>query len=350
MHIPDAFLYAESGGERHVVVAALDAQRLRELGGLTVHTLEEFGQDDMIAARLPPHEITVRCSVRAAKTFGIREGLVPGDFPISLADALRKEGIQLEVAPDHFIERRRVKNEQELTGIRRAQRAAEVAMDSARSLLRSAQDNGQAITSEQIKAAIHRTFAEHDCTADEVIVAHGSQAGTGHHMGSGLIERGETVVIDLWPRDRTSGCYADMTRTYVMGDPPPAALQWHRTVLSALETVLAEARTGVGSRTLFDRACDVIEGAGYKTKRTKEKGKPLEDGFRHGLGHGIGLAVHEEPRLDLTTGGALMAGEVITLEPGVYQHGTGGVRLEDMVLITESGHEPLTSYPYGLEP
>jgi Xaa-Pro aminopeptidase len=156
-------------------------------------------------------------------------------------------------------------------------------------------------------------------------------------------------VIDLWPRDRESGCYADMTRTFVIGEPGDELRGWHRLVKEALDRALAETRAGVVGRTLYDGTCEIFEREGFKTQRTKEAGKPLEDGFFHSLGHGVGLEVHEDPGLGLTSRDELVVGDVVTLEPGLYRAGFGGCRLEDLVVVTADGNENLTDFPYELE-
>jgi Xaa-Pro aminopeptidase len=346
----DPFLYAELGGTRHVVISALDAPRLRELGTVEVHSYEEFGRDELVASGLTAQDVTLEVLVRAVQNLGVVEATVPPRFPLALADRLRAEGVALRVERELFVERRRVKNEQELAGIRRAQRAAEAGMDAARTILSRAARTGRTTTSEEIKAAIDAAFVEHACAADDSIVAHGSQSAIGHDMGSGTISPGEPIVIDLWPRDRVSGCYADMSRTFVIGDPPDEIAEWHALVKTALTHAFAQTRAGISGRLLFDGVCEIFEHAGFRTQRTKEKGGVVGDGFIHSLGHGVGLAVHEEPAIGMTADRALVAGEVVTLEPGLYRQGYGGVRLEDLVLVTNDAAENLTSYPYDLEP
>ena len=169
-------------------------------------------------------------------------------------------------------------------------------------------------------------------------------------MGSGPIPAGVPIVIDVWPRDNETACFADMTRTYVVGDVPADVARWHELCRQALDEAVAVIRDGVDGRTVYDVTCDIFEAAGEPTQRTKEAGKPLADGFFHGLGHGVGLEVHEQPGLGLAAEGALRAGDVVTVEPGLYRQGFGGVRLEDLVLVTDAGAENLTRYPYDLEP
>jgi Xaa-Pro aminopeptidase len=169
-------------------------------------------------------------------------------------------------------------------------------------------------------------------------------------MGEGPIRVGEAVVIDLWPRDNESGCYADMTRTFCVGEPSAELREWHRLVKEALDRTAAALRAGVTGRAVYDVSCDVFEPAGHPTQRTKTAGETLGDGFFHALGHGVGLEVHEAPYLGLSGTNELVAGDVVTLEPGLYKQGVGGCRLEDLLVITADGAENLTDFPYDLEP
>jgi Xaa-Pro aminopeptidase len=168
-------------------------------------------------------------------------------------------------------------------------------------------------------------------------------------MGSGAIQDGEPIVIDLWPRDVRTACFADMTRTYVVGEASAEIVRYHTLCKEALDRSLAAVRPGVAGAEVFALVCDLFHEAGQPTLLTKKAGEILEDGFYHGLGHGVGLEVHEEPSLSRDPG-TIVAGDVVTLEPGLYRHGYGGVRLEDLVLVTEDGAENLTDYPYELEP
>ncbi|HZQ16766.1 MAG TPA: Xaa-Pro peptidase family protein [Gaiellaceae bacterium] len=347
LSVPDPFLYLERDGVRHVVASSLEAPRLRELGLFEVHPYEAFGRDELRAQGLESHEVELEIAARAVAEVGITAARVPATFPLELADRLRAGGV--EVTPDRalFAERRRVKTPAELAGMRRAQRAAEAAMDTCRELLRA---GGGDLTVERVKTAMNLVFVEHGCTADEFIVAPGAQGAVGHDMGSGPIRPGVPVIVDIWPRDNETAVFCDMTRTFVTGDVPADVREWHRLCKEALDRTFAEVRAGASGRAIHELACDIFEAAGEPTGRTKEPGTVLADGFFHGLGHGVGLEVHEEPPLGLGEGPAFVAGDVITLEPGLYRQGYGGVRLEDLVLVTEDGAENLTHYPYDLEP
>jgi len=355
--VPDAFLYAERNGTRSVVASSFELGRINVVApDIDALPYEEFGIDELYAQGLPREEIELEVALRAARRFGIEDAVVPGTFPLELADHLRSNGIQVRADRDQFVQRRRVKNEAELAGIRRAQRAAEAAMDAARELLRSAERqngsllvDGEQLTCERVKLAVEQAFTANGAFADEFIVSHGPQTAVGHDMGSGPIAPDEPVCLDLFPRDRESGCFADMTRVFVVGSPSDELQEWHKLCKEALERSVAAVKPGVAGSELHKISCDVFEEHGYPTLRSKQPGEVLQDGFYHSLGHGVGLEVHEEPSLGRAPG-ELVAGDVIAVEPGLYRHGYGGCRLEDLVLVTDDGPEVLTDYPYELAP
>ena len=355
--VPDPFLYAERDGKGSVVASSFELGRIHEVAPhLEVLPLEEFGLDELYAQGLSRDEIELEVILRAARRFGLERASVPATFPLEVADHLRANGIDVKADRGLFIGRRRVKNEAELAGIRRAQRAAEAGMDAARELLRAAERqngglvvNGEPLTCERLKLAVEQVFTEHGVFADEFIVSHGAQTAIGHDMGSGPIAPDEPICLDLFPRDRESGCYADMTRTFVVGEPSDELREYHKLCREALDRAVAAVKPGIPGKDLNRLACDVFEEHGFPTLLSKQPGEVLKDGFYHSLGHGVGLEVHEEPALGRGPG-ELLAGDVIAVEPGLYRNGYGGCRLEDLVRVTEDGAETLTDYPYELEP
>jgi Xaa-Pro aminopeptidase len=355
--VPDPFLYAEQNGTRHVFTSSMEATRLRELGLFEVHAGEELGFDELLESGLGAREIDAQLALRAVASVGLKRASVPQNFPVWLADRLRADGVELDVDQDLFDDRRRAKTEAQVAGLRRAQRAAEAAMDACRELLRRSEISGdelllegEQLTVERVKADMNTAFATHDTTADEYIVAPGAQGAVGHDMGSGPIRPSTPLVVDIFPRDNASAIYTDMTRTFVVGDVPDQVRGWHRLCKEALDRAIAEIHAGADCRAVFDETCELFEAAGEPTQRTKKPGETLSDGFFHGLGHGVGLEVHEEPSMGRLAEKKLVAGDVVTVEPGLYRAGYGGVRLEDVVLVTESGAEVVTDYPYDLEP
>jgi Xaa-Pro aminopeptidase len=355
--IPDGFLYAEKDGRRVVILHSLEIPRVREdAPELEILPLEQLGIDELLAQGLKGWEVELELALRACRELGIERAAVPPSFPLGHADHLRGNGIEIAVERDLFDNRRRAKNATEIEGIRRAQRACEAALDASRELLRRAEADGaglevdgEPLTSERIKRVIEDVFADHGVEGSDMIVSHGAQTAVGHNMGSGQIAADEPIVFDLFPRDKATGCYSDMTRTYVVGKPSDEVKEWHALVKRALETSTAGVKPGVNGRTLFEQVCEQFQAAGYKTQLNKDPGEVLEDGFFHSLGHGVGLEVHELPSMG-RTGHELVPGDVITIEPGLYRSGYGGVRLEDIVLVTDDGYEVLTDYPYDLQP
>jgi Xaa-Pro aminopeptidase len=358
--IIDPFSYFELNGRRVAVISSMEASRVAEAApGVEVIDPYELGLDELIGRGMRWDELEPELCARAAERLGVRRLVVPGELPVAVADRLRADGI--EVVPDEseFIRRRRSKTPAEIAGVRRAQAAADAGMAGAAELLRAAEPrdgvlqlDGEPLTAEAVRARIREVCAEHGApTSEDIIVAAGAAGASGHETGTGPLPAGVPIVIDMWPCDEASGCFADMTRTFVAGAPPaPDVAAWHALCHDALERVFAALRPGVAGKDLFAVACDVFEAAGELTQRTKPAGESLRDGFFHSLGHGVGLQVHEEPALGRSGTDALVAGDVVAIEPGCYRHGYGGVRLEDLALVTEEGFERLTDFPYALEP
>jgi len=352
--VPDPFLYVERDGRRVAVVSALEAERVAA-AGIEAIPPERLGYDELAASGLSMAEIAREIYTRACRELGVTSAVVPASFPLELADQLRAVGVEVEADRQLFEERRRRKTPVELDGLRRAQRACEAALDAARAMLRGADAaetlvlDGEPLTSERIKLEIERVFGEHGVAAEHLIVSHGAQAAIGHDEGSGAILPDEPIVFDLFPRDRATAVYTDMTRTYVVGTPSDELREYHRLCKEALDRVTAAVAPGVNGRALMQIVCDLFAEHGYPTPLTKAPGEVLTSGFFHGLGHGVGLEVHERPALS-RVGDDLVAGDVIALEPGLYRAGYGGVRLEDVAVVTEDGAEVVTDYPYDLEP
>jgi len=350
LDIIDPFLYAELDGRKVAVIGVLERDRIEALGlGIEIVDPFSLGLDGLLNRGVGFLEAEIETDLRACRELGVEAAIVPPDFPLAWADALRGAGIELRVDPEAFDLRRRRKTDAQLAGIRRAQAAADAAMSAAATLLR---ELPAGLTCEQVRERMKEVCAELDSELpDTVIVAHGAQSASGHEEGSGPIDRGGIVLIDIWPRDKASRCFADMTRTFVAGgEAPPAELQeyWELTRAS-LDAVMPLLKPGAVCRDIHGASCEPFEAAGKPTVRTKEQDSALEEGYYHGLGHGVGLEVHERPNLGRSDE-RLIAGDVVTVEPGCYRLGFGGCRLEDLVLVTEDGAEILTDFPYELSP
>jgi Xaa-Pro aminopeptidase len=359
--IGDPFLYLERDGLRAVVTSALEDERIaRAVPGLERLLGEELGHDELIEAGLAPDEIERELCVRAASRLGVTRAAVPPEFPLALAERLRAENVDLRVDHELFEARRRRKSDAELAGIRRATEAALAGMTRAATMVRDARiaDNelrldGRVLTAEAVRTAIRETCARAGapCPADIIVKAAGPGAPIGHDPGAGPLPPHTPIEIDLWPRDERSGCWSDMTRTFVRGEVSDGLASLHDTVLEAHRRACAAVRPGVRGVELYELVCDVFEAAGQATQRTKAPGETLRHGFYFSLGHGVGLEVHEAPLLGRSGNAELIAGDVIAVEPGTVDPALGGTRVEDLIAVTEQGSEPLTgSYPYGLRP
>jgi Xaa-Pro aminopeptidase len=360
--IGDPFLFAEVDGRKYVLTTKLESDRVkRELPDAELLDYFALGYKDLVDEGMSYHHAGREVEARAVRQIGIDEAIVPGDFPLALGDRLRAEGIVLTVDDAAVEMRRRVKTPAELDGIRAAQRAAEAGMTAAAELLARAQPaadghlevDGKPLLAEDVRATLRDACAEHraPCPPD-VIVASVWQGG-GHEPGSGKLPAGLPIHVDIWPRHEESACWADMARTFMVGEPAAEHAELIAEHTRLVENALAQAQTavrpGVTGRELFDATCDLFESAGYLTQRTATSEAEV-DGFQFSLGHGVGLEVHEPPRLGLSGHEPLVAGDVVAVEPGLWDKRVGGVTFEDIVLVTEGGCELLTRFPYDLAP
>jgi Xaa-Pro aminopeptidase len=344
--VPDPFLYVERNGSRYAFVGSLEIPRMRELDGLQAVALDELGMDELIAQGLASDELDRALVLRACQRVGVDEAVAPRTFPLDVADHLRANGVQVRAHGEVFDARRRVKTDAERGGIRKAQRATEGAMDAIRARLRA---RGK-VTCEDLRGEAMLVFTEAGMIVpDIVIVSHGAQTAVGHEAGYGEIQPGEPIVVDLYPQDPESGCYTDMTRTFCLGEPDDELVRYHALVREALELAYVVIKPGVTGAEAHRAVCEFFQEHGFPTQLTKTPGQVLDEGFFHSLGHGVGLEVHEQPGLG-RTGVEIFAGDVLAVEPGLYRKGFGGCRLEDTVLVTESGIERFGDYPYDLSP
>jgi Xaa-Pro aminopeptidase len=355
--IGDPFLYTEVDGQAKILVSSLESARIADVrpdAELLDYT--DVGFHELLESGLPRDEVLLEMVSRAVERFAVRDALVDPEFPLAVADRLRADGVTLRPDHDAFALRRRAKSPAELEGIRRAQRAAEAGMAAAAAVLRSAQVHddrlvvdGRPLLAETVRAALRDACAAHGAPAPADVIVASVWQGFGHEAGTGPLPAHLPIQIDLWPRDEATGCWADMTRTFVVGEVGDAVRAQEGLVAEAFAKVKEAARPGVTGRELHAIVCDIFEAAGHRTQRTGP-GEDPHEGFQFSLGHGIGLEVHEDPGLGQSGRGPLVAGDVIAIEPGLWEREVGGVRYEDLLLITDDGCETLTEYPYDLMP
>jgi Xaa-Pro aminopeptidase len=277
---------------------------------------------------------------------------VPSRFPVSSADGLRENDVEVVPETDGVVtEIRATKTDEEIDHVHEAQKANEKAMAAAETLIEDAtvEDGvlhhaGEPLTAERVKEQIELTLLRNGCALDETIVACGEHGADPHDRGSGPLEADELIVIDIFPKNKETGYHGDMTRTFLKGEPTEEQRRRYEITERAVEAAFDAIEPGATGAEVHDAVCDVYEEEGYATLRSDEQ---AETGFIHSTGHGVGLDVHELPSVS-PNGEELEPGHVITIEPGLYDPDVGGVRIEDMVVVTEDGFENLTDYPVAL--
>jgi Xaa-Pro aminopeptidase len=359
--IGDGMLFAELDGRTAILTSWLERSRiLAVLPDAEILDFIELGMRGFVEQGMTGLQAEREVIAKAVKQLAISEATIPGDFPVAIADRLRADGVSLTIDDELVNARRRVKLGSELDGIRYAQRAADAAMARAAQLLAQASvgpdgklrtGSGEPLLAEAVRAELRRTCAEHGATCPaDMIVASVLNGGGGHEPGSGPLPSGLPIQVDIFPRHEASACWADMTRTFVAGEPTAEHARLiaaqERLVRTALDQARAAVRPGVTGRELHEATCELFEAAGWATQRTGGG----EEGFQFSLGHGVGLEVHEAPGVGFSGREPFVAGDVIAVEPGLWDKRIGGVRLEDLLLVTEDGCETLTSFPYALTP
>ena len=362
VEIIDPLLFCSAGGRTRVLTFDIERSRIeRHAPEVEVLDYFEFGMKELRQSGLSSEEAQRESAVRALRHLGVRSATVAADFPLGLADRLRADGVELTVDDAAVRDRRRRKSPRELEGIAVAQRSAESGMAAAADMLARAEPgpdgrlhrDGVELHSEHVRAALRDAChaAGAPCPPDVMVASVWS--GYGHEPGSGPLPAGLPIIVDLWPRDEESACWADMTRTFVVGAAPPEHAELieeqEQLVRAAIDAAISSIRPGITGRELYDAACDRFEAAGYATQRTGPGEHPHE-GFQFSLGHGVGLEIHEAPILGLAGAEALVEGDVVAVEPGLWDRRIGSVRFEDLVLVTGEGCEVLTRYAYDLTP
>jgi Xaa-Pro aminopeptidase len=347
---PDPFIFLRVKGEKILVMSDLEVDRARATA--TVDTVLPYSDYEGRWKRretAPPTSVDVVGLV--LKERGVTQVLVPENFGFEHARRLQAKGYELSTKREPFFEERALKTGEEVAAIEAAQRAVEAAVHRVIDLFGAASvrdglivHEGEPVTSERIKKLINVSLMEQDCISQHTIIAGGLQACDPHNEGSGPLKAGEPIVMDIFPRNATTRYFADMSRTVLKGKASPEKKRLYETVLAAQEEAIASVRDGADGQKIHARVLERFEQAGYKTGLIGGR----MQGFFHGTGHGVGIDIHEAPRIG-KTGSPLTAGHVVTVEPGLYYPGIGGVRIEDMVLVESGGCRNLTNFPKVFE-
>jgi Xaa-Pro aminopeptidase len=356
---PDPLVVLERGEELILLTNALEEGRARKQSRATeVENVDAYGAQELRAAMHPITDATASVIERFLAVHGARQVRVPQFFPVGLADRLRAKGIEIAVA-DGLEARRRTKREDEIAALESTQRATEEAWQLGVDAIARSQPgpagvlllDGAPLTAERVRAIVEGALLERGCVAESTIIAPGTQAADPHMIGSGPLHAGEPVVMDIFPQHKETRYYADMTRTVSKGVPARELVRMYEVVRQAQDAGIKALRPGITGREVHELVEDLIFAAGYDTLREGQKHRPEDPvtrGFIHGTGHGVGLEIHEAPSVGRAGTAALIVGDVVTVEPGIYDPDIGGVRLEDLLVITADGSRNLTRAPRQL--
>ncbi len=350
--VPDAFLAFGVGRKKYGVFNALEYSRAKKESALdVVLSLEEWRER---AGKLFPaaEKIGIAEIVAAlSRELGLKRFVVPEDFPAKLAFDLFDLGLAIGFADGSFFPERDLKKPAELAAIREGNRCSALGFTAVERILKAStikggyvQFEGKKLTSERLKFAIETACLEAGAVSSNTIVAAGDQACDPHCRGSGLIRANDLLIVDIFPRVTATGYHGDMTRTYLKGRASDAQRKLVATVHAGQKLGLRTIRAGLNGRKVHEAITALFEKEGFKTTRDEHGSR----GFFHGTGHGLGLAVHEYPRVSAVDN-ILKKGHVVTVEPGLYYPGLGGCRIEDVVVVTATGNELLSKHPYRWE-
>ncbi len=348
---PDSFIFAQIDGRRIMVMSDLEVDRARaQAKGTDVLSYSKLSQQLKRAGTAEPTMMDVVDEL--FKSHAVKTLEVPTDLPIVYADALRQRGYTITPKPDPFFPERMIKSEEEIALLTESLRTTEAALASAIELIRNSEIKpdrtlsigGKPLTAELLRKVLHMQLMERDCVGQHTIIACGLQAVDPHNEGSGPLKAHEPIVMDVFPQHAKSRYFADITRTVVKGRASPKVTQMFEAVKEGQEIAYRMIKDGVDGSTIHNAILELFNSRGFKTG---EQGGRMQ-GFFHGTGHGVGLEIHEPPRISPRPD-ILKTGMVVTVEPGLYYLDAGGIRIEQMVVVTKDGCRILTEAPKALE-
>jgi Xaa-Pro aminopeptidase len=352
LFVPDPFIYVNFGRRPLLVLSDLEIDRARREAphcrAVSFSAYQQKIRRDGVKYPGFPH--VIREILHEKK---VRRAVVPDNFPLGLAKDLKALGINLKPRPGQFFPEREIKSAAEVKKISAALMMAEVGMAEGLQVLRNAKI-GRArklfwhnlpLTSERLRAVIDGAILQACGLAANTIVAGGKQGCDPHERGHGPLRAHEPIIIDIFPRSQKTGYFGDITRTVVRGRASEAVRKLYDTVFHGQKIALQKVSAGTSTAEIHQCVLQFFNQRGYHTG--KRNGRM--EGFFHGTGHGLGLEIHESPRMGATSRGQLKAGQVVTVEPGLYYPEMGGVRLEDVALVTTNGARNLTRFEKALE-
>lgn len=347
---PDPFIFIEVNQKKILLMSDLEIDRAKSQAKV----------DDILSLNQWIEKASQKKSGKAGsldavdillKEYNVNPIVVPASFPLVYGDDLRHRGYTVEAKKDPFFEQRTIKTKEEIEKITQTLRHTEEALESVIQLIASSEiksgflySHGQPLTSELIKKVINVTLMGFECVAQHTIVAGGKDAVDPHNEGSGHLRAHEPIVMDIFPQSARTRYFADMTRTVVRGKASEKVKKMYQAVREGQEIAFLGMKDGADGQAVHQEIMNYFEDLGF---RTGEKDGRMQ-GFFHGTGHGLGLEVHEPPRISKAQW-VLKVGMVVTVEPGLYYLDAGGIRLEDMVVVTPNGVNNLTKAPKILQ-
>lgn len=346
---PDPVIYFESGNETVLAVSSMERSRAeKESSVKTVRSFDELGFKDAYERTGDP---VAAMATAITNLIGgtVDEAIaVEPTFPVLLADLLRERGLRIEPAPDLLVGERRRKSPEEITALTEAQTRAERAVSEAISILSESEISGDSLiykgiplTSERLRGDLDVSFARDNYIAESSIIACGPGSSDPHWIGTGMIRPHQPIILDIFPQNRRTRYHGDVTRTVTKGEPSQDTVMMYEAVLQAQMVALEMIRPGANGREISEAVQQSLadKGFGHEGPKTAR--------LTHGVGHGLGLEVHEEPRIS-SVDYELREGDVVTVEPGLYEPSIGGVRIEDVVVVTADGIRNLNRLPKDL--
>jgi Xaa-Pro aminopeptidase len=345
---PDAFLYMKTATGGILLVSGMEKGRAEKQStpGTEVYTPADL----LLTGKKAWDRVEqIRAMMKKA---GVTKIQIPTDFPAGLYQDLLKKKVKVTILKKPICSERKVKREDEIAKLRKSQQAAVASMKAAIDRIGSAKIGKndtlyigrEILTSEKVRQLVHKTLIDHDCAGVETIVAGGDQGTDPHERGHGPLFAGQSIILDIFPRSEKTGYWGDMTRTVCRGPANPELKKLYNAVKAAQAAALRAVKPGICADDIHKVCIDLFEKRGFKTG--EDNGTHV--GFIHGTGHGVGLDIHELPRVG-RSGEILEVGNVITIEPGLYYPGLGGVRIEDTVVVTEKGYRYLAACPKKFE-
>lgn len=331
------FYIKKHGTDGVIIVPQMEIGRAQDEASCDAVTRGDAGFFTYLEEEVSPR----RAAARMVYEYVGGDIIVPGTFPLGVAEDIRSF-CRVTVDPGTVEAMRAVKSSRERDAIRATQEKTDEVMALAEEIIRTSTERdgelwyaGAPLTSDVLRREMHCWLLHHGCTAHDTIVSCGKETAQPHNAGSGTLRANEPILIDIFPQDEKTGYFADMTRTFVKGEPSNEIQEIYETVRDGQTLAEEMIRPGITGAEVHNAVLDLFNERGYETG---------DEGFIHSLGHGVGLQIHEGPSLSPRGDTILEVGNVVTVEPGLYYHKIGGVRLEDIGVITKDGFVCYTKY------